>query len=124
MKIIAFDIDDVICIRPKDKESEGINKYSYSQPIQKNIDIINECYKNGYYIKLYTARGMSQFNGDIFKIYDKLYLLTKAHLDEWGVKYHELIMGKIHYDLLVDDKAVNIEQITNIKDIKQFLGEK
>jgi len=123
MKIIAFDIDDVVCIRPKSKESEGIKKYSYSQPIQKNIDIINECYKNGYYIKLYTARGMSQFNGDIFKIYDKLYLLTKAHLDEWGVKYHELIMGKIHYDLLIDDKAVNIEQITNIKDIKQFLGD-
>ena len=123
MKIIAFDIDDVICIRPKDKESEGINKYSYSQPVQKNIDIINECYKNGYYIKLYTARGMSQFNGDIFKIYDKLYLLTKTHLEEWGVKYHELIMGKIHYDLFIDDKAVNINQITNIKDIKQFIGE-
>lgn len=123
MKIIAFDIDDVICTRPKNKETEGINKYSYSQPVQKNINIINECYENGYYIRLYTARGMSQFNGDIFKIYDKLYLLTKNHLDEWGVKYHELIMGKIHYDLLVDDKAVNINQITNIKDIKQFLGE-
>jgi len=123
MKIIAFDIDDVICIRPKDKESEGINKYSYSQPVQKNIDIINECYKNGFYIKLYTARGMSQFNGDIFKIYDKLYLLTKTHLEEWGVKYHELIMGKIHYDLFIDDKAVNINQITSIKDIKQFIGD-
>ncbi len=107
MKIIAFDIDDVICIRRKDKELEGINKYCYSQPIQKNIDIINECYENGYYIKLYTARGMSQFNGDIFKIYDKLYLLTKTHLEEWGVKYHELIMGKIHYDLFIDDKALN-----------------
>ena len=123
MKIIAFDIDDVICVRPKDKESEGINKYSYSQPVQKNIDIINECYENGYYIKLYTARGMSQFNGDIFKIYDNLYLRTKAHLDEWGVKYHELIMGKIHYDLFIDDKAVNIDQITSIKDIKQFIGD-
>lgn len=123
MKIVAFDIDDVICVRPKDKESEGLLKYTYSMPIQKNIDIINECYNNGYYIKLYTARGMSQFNGDLNKIYNNLYTLTKNHLDEWGVKYHELIMGKIHYDLLIDDKALNINTINTIKDIQQFLGD-
>lgn len=123
MKIVAFDMDDVICVRPKDKESEGLLKYTYSKPIQKNIDIINECYSNGYYIKLYTARGMSQFGGDLHKIYDKLYIMTKNHLDEWGVKYHELIMGKIHYDLLIDDKALNINTINTIKDIQQFLGD-
>ena len=123
MKIVAFDIDDVICVRPKDKESDGLLKYTYSIPIQKNIDIINQCYNSGYYIKLYTARGMSQFNGDLHKIYDNLYVLTKKHLDEWGVKYHELIMGKIHYDLLIDDKALNIDRIDTIKDIKKFLGD-
>lgn len=123
MKIVAFDIDDVICVRPKDKESDGLLKYTYSIPIQKNIDIINECYNSGYYIKLYTARGMSQFNGDLHKIYDNLYVLTKKHLDEWHVKYHELIMGKIHYDLLIDDKALNIDKIDTIKDIKKFLGD-
>lgn len=123
MKIVAFDIDDVICVRPKDKESDGLLKYTYSIPIQKNIDIINQCYDSGYYIKLYTARGMSQFNGDLHKIYDNLYVLTKKHLDEWGVKYHELIMGKIHYDLLIDDKALNIDRIDTIKDIKKFLGD-
>lgn len=123
MKIVAFDIDDVICVRPKDKESDGLLKYTYSVPIQKNIDIINQCYDSGYYIKLYTARGMSQFNGDLHKIYDNLYVLTKKHLDEWGVKYHELIMGKIHYDLLIDDKALNIDRIDTIKDIKKYLGD-
>ena len=76
----------------------------------------------GYFIKIYTARGMSQFNGDVEKIYDMLYNKTIKQLDSWGVKFHQLIMGKTHYDLLIDDKALNSY---NIKEstINQFLTE-
>jgi hypothetical protein len=28
-------------------------------------------------------------------------------LDAWGVKYHELRLGKPVYDLFIDDKAMN-----------------
>ena len=34
-----------------------------------------------------------------------LYTLTKMQLDIWGCKYHELIMGKPHADMFIDDKA-------------------
>ena len=34
-----------------------------------------------------------------------LFDLTKQQLDDWGVKYHELIMGKPHADYFIDDKA-------------------
>jgi len=32
---------------------------------------------------------------------------TKDQLEEWGAKYHELIMGKLYYDLYIDDKVIN-----------------
>ena len=35
--------------------------------------------------------------------------LTEAQLKMWGCKYHELIMGKPHADIFIDDKAMNSE---------------
>ena len=32
---------------------------------------------------------------------------TKHQLDSWGVKYHDLKLGKPHYDLFIDDKVLN-----------------
>jgi hypothetical protein len=115
--ILAFDLDDCLCERPKGKEHLGVDKYRYCTPIEQMVKIVNECYVNGYYIKIYTARGMTTYSSDVTKIYENLYSLTKNHLDEWGINYHELIMGKEHYDLLIDDKVVNSKKIKNIKDI-------
>ena len=72
--------------------------------------------------RIYTAIGMSQFNGDVEKIYDMLYNKTIKQLDSWGVKFHQLIMGKTHYDLLIDDKALNSYKIKE-STINQFLTE-
>lgn len=122
MKIIAFDIDDVICHRDKKYEPYGVKKYNYCLPIQKNIDIINECYDKGFYIKLYTARGMTTFGGDIQQIEKEILPITKKSLDEWGVKYNELIFGKTHYDIFIDDKNINVNDINSVKDIEHFLA--
>lgn len=115
--ILAFDLDDCICKRPKDKEHLGADKYKYCTPIDSMIEIVNQCYNEGHYIKIYTARGMTVFKGDVKKIYEKLFDLTYNHLKEWGVNYHELIMGKEHYDLLIDDKVINSNRVNSIKDI-------
>ena len=38
--------------------------------------------------------------------------ITKKQLDEWGCKYNELSVGeKPHFDLLIDDKSMRIEEI-------------
>ncbi len=37
------------------------------------------------------------------------YDFTKNQLDNWGLKYHELITGKPHADYFIDDKAYNNE---------------
>jgi len=119
--IVAFDLDDVLCERHTTKT--GVDKYYMCQPIQKMIDICNECYDNGCYVVIYTARGMNQFSGKIHDVYDKLFLLTKDQLKRWNIKHHQLVMGKIHFDLLIDDKAINSLIPNSYDDIVSVLEE-
>lgn len=121
-KVIAFDLDETLCTRPKGVEHLGAEKYSYCSPIQHMIDIVNKLYDEGYTIKIYTARGMYTFNGDVKEVYYNLYGLTKEQLDSWGVKYHSLIMGKEPYDLLIDDKCCRPKEIFDNKDFGKFYG--
>jgi hypothetical protein len=114
-KIIAFDLDDVLCHR--ETKETGIGKYHACKPIPEMIKIVNECYDKGLIVKIFTARGMCTLNGNTSQIYSHLFTLTTDQLDRWGVKYHQLIMGKAQYDLLVDDKAVNSIKIKTYKDI-------
>ena len=120
-KIIAFDLDDVLCFR--DPEAKGkVDKYKTCYPNTNMIEVANRCKQEGYRIIIYTARGMTGFNGDISKIYSNLYELTKSQLKDWGVNYDQLIMGKAHYDLLIDDKAINSLLINSKKDVEQCLN--
>lgn len=113
MPIYAFDLDDTLCTRDKNLEHLGPDKYKHCIPIKSMIDKSNRLYDEGHTIYIYTARGMGQFNGDLVKVYNSLYVLTLESLKEWGVKHHGLIMGKLHYDYLVDDKAIGLEEFKN-----------
>jgi hydroxymethylpyrimidine pyrophosphatase-like HAD family hydrolase len=114
-KIIAFDLDDTLCSRPKNLEHLGPEKYNYCTPIQPTIDVLNKLYDQGNIIYIYTARGMGQFDGNVRKTYSELYEITLNSLKMWGIKHHGLIMGKLHYDLLIDDKCLNINDISDIE---------
>ncbi len=118
-KIIAFDLDDVLCTR--DMTMTGAAKYLTCQPVPEMIAVVNQCYAEGMVIKIYTARGQCTYNGDVSQIYANLFELTTQHLKEWGVNYHQLIMGKPHYDLLVDDKALDSRHVKTYTDIKERL---
>ena len=86
------------------------------------IEIANQCYDEVNTVIIYTARGMTGFKGNVNDIYSNLYELTLKQLDEWGIKYSQLIMGKAHYDLLIDDKAANSNDITEYENIKNRFG--
>jgi len=118
-KIIAFDLDDVLCYRTSEKGK--IEKYYTSKPNKQMIEVVNSCYDLGAKIIIYTARGMNSYKKNVDEVHENLYELTKQQLGNWGIKHHELIMGKIHYDLLIDDKAVNSAMIKNINDVKDML---
>ena len=104
--IYAFDLDDTLCTRNPNLEHLGPNKYKHCVPVKNMIDKLNKLHDEGHTIYIYTARGMGQFNGDLVKVYNNLYVLTLDSLKEWGIKHHGLIMGKLHYDLLIDDKSI------------------
>jgi hypothetical protein len=120
LKTIAVDLDDVICYRSSKYEHLGPNKYDHCEPDEHIISMINDLYEDGNKIVIYTARGMSQFKGNVSLIYSELYSKTIQQLTNWGLKYDQLVMGKIHYDVLIDDKALNSSDFTK-ETIKKFL---
>ena len=113
-KILCFDIDGVIC-RTK-------NSYYYSsKPIIKNINFINYLYSQKYYIKIFTSRYMGRNNENSKKATEQGYSFTKKKLENWGLKFNELIFGKPSFDIIIDDRALNFRK-TWILDLKKKLS--
>ena len=97
-----------MCIRDRGRD------YHKAQPWQDRIAKINNLYDEGHYIIYFTARAMGRFSDQPHSIASVkaegvLFDLTKDQLDEWGCKYNELIMGKPHADLFIDDKGINCD---------------
>ena len=104
----CVDIDGTICTPTVGRD------YHKAEPWQDRIKALNKLYDEGNHIIYFTARAMGRFSGYSHSIAAKkaeevLFDLTKQQLDEWGVKYHELIMGKPHADFFIDDKGVKDE---------------
>ena len=94
----VFDIDGTICNSDKG--------YENSEPIWDRIEKVNNLYKEGNVIHFLTARGMGRSNNESPLLFEDL---TKKQLQEWGVNYHELFMGKPAGDLYIDDKGITDE---------------
>ena len=58
-KIIAFDLDDVLCERESGRHLVQTSTTTVFQ--FKNIDVVNSLYDDGHKIIIYTARGMTVF---------------------------------------------------------------
>lgn len=97
--IYCFDLDGTLC-------SNTNGDYQNALPIEKRINIVNKLYDEGNHIIIDTARGKTT-GIDWLDI-------TQSQLKEWGVKYHELFVGKkIHYDIVIDDKSINDKTFFN-----------
>ena len=112
-KTYCFDLDQTLCF------TKG-NDYENSLPILEMIEKVNYLYENQNYIKIYTARGMGSFESNVLKVNEVYFNLTKNQLDTWGIKYHELHLGKISYDFIIDDKSISIDDFK--KTIKPKTG--
>lgn len=95
------DIDDTICVSPTGKD--GKRDYTQAVPLNHRIDIINKLYDEGHEIHYWTSRGMAT-NRDFTE-------LTKQQLIDWGCKFHSVKMKKPMYDVWIDDKAINPEDL-------------
>lgn len=101
-KTFCFDIDGVIMkLVPN-------NDYNISEPIMDTVNLINSLYENGHYIIVFTARGY------ITKI--DWNDITRSQLQHAGLKYHELKFGKPAADYYIDDKFIDLKDLsTKIK---------
>ena len=105
-KTALVDIDETICFYPKKRQ------YNLAEPNIENIAKVNKLYDEGWKIIYWTARGGSEKSKKLGKCY---YDFTWEQLESWGCKFHDLSTGtkgkyiKPPTDLVVDDKAINIE---------------
>ena len=93
MKTYVVDIDGTIC-------TNTYGEYNDAKPLDSRINFFNKLFECGHIVNYFTARG-STTSIDWREV-------TEIQLKEWGVKYNELIMGKPHGDVFIDDKAYNV----------------
>jgi hypothetical protein len=98
----VFDIDGTICTLV-----DGM--YEEAQPLTDRIQRINDLYDNGNTIIFQTARGMGRSDNSPAYAQAAFYDLTRAQLLEWGVKFHDLFLGKPAGDIYIDDKGITDE---------------
>ncbi len=101
--VYVFDIDGTICTN-----TDG--DYENAVPIPHRITRINELYEAGHTIIFQTARGMGRTKNSVELTYKMFFQYTKNQLEEWGVNYHNLFLGKPAGDIYIDDKGIKDEE--------------
>jgi len=114
---LVFDIDGTIC-------NNTSGEYESALPYRDMINMINHMYDTGHYIIFHTARGMGKHGGNEALAYKDWYCITKNQLDSWGVRFHELHLGKILGDVYIDDRGFRLkEDGSSVEDLKEFLND-
>jgi hypothetical protein len=78
----------------------------FQPPDDEMVAAVNRAYAMGHRVTLFSARGWNELP------------LTEEWLRRHGVKYHDLLLDKPPFDILVDDRTV-----TNASDLRKFLDE-
>ena len=98
----VFDIDGTICT-----VTEG--QYEIAEPLVDRIREINKLYDAGHKIYFQTARGMGRSENNMGYANRAFYDFTRNQLNGWGVKFHDLFLGKPAGDIYIDDKGIKDE---------------
>ena len=107
IKTICFDIDQIICVTNK-------NFYNFSKPKKKTIKYINTLYKDGYIIKIFTARYMGTYKENISYIKKKYYKKTFNQLKKCLVQAISPLRFKATKFHCLRDATCTITQIKPI----------
>ena len=91
--IFAIDIDGTLT-----EETEGWD-YANRTPNFKRIEGVNRLHAEGHHILLFTAR------------FEEDREVTTFWLRKFGVRYHNLILGKPQYDFIIDDKSLTLSHL-------------
>ena len=84
---IVIDLDGTIL------EEKTARERPEATPLPGAVEAVNRLYEMGHIIIIHTART------------DKDLELTLKQLNEYGIKYHRLVLGKPVGDIFIDDRA-------------------
>lgn len=99
---IVIDLDDTLCFTEN-------RDFDNSKPYTDVINKVNSLYDKGWKIVVYTARGAKSCK--TLEEREKKYReITENWLNKNGVKYTELVFGKMNADYYVDDKNLSIDE--------------
>lgn len=93
--IIAVDLDGLLA------KSVPPEKYGDAPSIKENIDKVNKLKDLGHRVIIYTARGWYHYD------------MTVRWLNKHGVKFDQLVMGKLYAHAYLDDLNYSLDEILN-----------
>tara|TARA_R110000744_G_scaffold186598_4_gene306000 strand:+ start:6173 stop:6499 length:327 start_codon:yes stop_codon:yes gene_type:complete len=102
----VFDIDGTLCTNTH-------GDYQSALPLENRIKKVNQLFDEGHKIILLTARGMGRSHNSAAYADKAFRKLTEEQLERWGVKYHQLFLGKPSGDFYIDDKGIKDEDFFN-----------
>ena len=109
-KVIAFDLDDVICYRPDGYEHLGVDKYNYCMPYMDAVDLVISLYEENF-IKIYIDFPRTDL---LVRIKERaVYMLDNGAVSEVK-KFMKLKVPKV--------KSAN--KAIGINEIKEFVKKK
>ena len=93
---LIIDMDGTICTEEKTFSR------SLAKPKDGVVESINKLYHEGHTIIIYSARSWMEYE------------MTAAWLDNHGVKYNQLVMGKPIGDYWIDDRAISFKNWADV----------
>src|SRR5918999_788747 len=93
-KTFCFDLDGTLC-------SNTFGEYESAAPFPWAVARVNALAGAGHRIVIFTARGSATGIDWAER--------TRGQLEDWGVRYDDLVFGKPSADVYVDDRAVHTD---------------
>jgi hypothetical protein len=93
--IISIDLDGILA-KPISPDN-----YEHAQPIKENIEKVNRLFDAGHRIVIYTARGWHGYD------------LIERWLRRHGVKYSQIVCGKLYAHAYIDDFSKDLHDLCN-----------
>ena len=96
---LIIDMDGTICT-----EERQFSR-SMAKPLEGAVESINKLYDEGNTIIIYSARTWMEYE------------MTMDWLTKYGVKFHQLILGKPIGDVWIDDRAITYNGWDKVNEI-------
>lgn len=91
---------------------EVTDDFSTVRPMLNNIRLARELHTAGHTIIIQTARGMKEHNGNVAAVIAAVAQSTMEILKKFEIPYDELVFGKPHADMYIDENAVHAQMNT------------